>query len=227
MKKLFVLNCVVAPKGITRLNNLLTSLFERCNIDFETYHITDKIGNLADFSHLLITGSALFASEDNECDAKIYNIIQQFRDKSILGICFGHQVLAKALTKRRVCRKSNLPELGWRKVNIIENPLFKGISKPIFYESHFEEVFDLNDKFSIIASNSNCDIQGFQYDNLPIWGVQFHPEVSYEYGQHSIKNRRTIFEKKGGTFKNELQNQAQLEQNLNIFKNFIKYGSES
>ena len=223
MRKLFILNCTFAKAGIDRLNNLFISLFEKYDIDFEIYHLSDKIENLVEFTHLLISGSALLASQENENDEKLYDLVQQFMNKNILGICYGHQILAKALMKKNICRKSSTPELGWRKVKLEPNLIFKGISKPVFYESHLEEVFDLNDDFTIIASNANCDIQGFQYKDMPIWGVQFHPEVTFEYGQQSIKNKLVNNESIRNFFKNKLEDPKYIEQNFKIFENFINY----
>ncbi len=221
MRKLLILNCTFAKAGIERLNNLFLSIFEKFDIDFEIYHLTDNIENLDKFSHLIISGSALLASQKNENDKKINDIVQQFNNKSILGICYGHQILAKALMNKNVCRKSNTPELGWRKVTLTKNPLFEGISKSVFYESHLEEVFGLSNDFTIIASNSNCDIQGYQYKNLPIWGVQFHPEVTFEYGIQSIKNKLANNKDLENIFYNELKDHKDIDQNFKIFENFI------
>jgi len=221
MQKLFILNCTLATAGIERLSNLLISIFEKYYIDFEIYHLTDTIEDLDKFSHLIISGSAMFASQENEHDKKIYDIVQQFNNKRILGICYGHQILAKALMKKNVCRKSNTPELGWRKVQLAANSIFKGIANPVLYESHLEEVFDLSSDFTIIASNSNCDIQGYQYKNLPIWGVQFHPEVTFEFGKQSIKNKLANNESMRKFFNNELDDPGYIEQNFKIFENFI------
>ena len=221
MRKLLILNCTFAQAGIERLNNLFISIFEKYDIEIEIHHLTDKIENINEFSHLIISGSALFVSQENENDNKLYDIVQQFTNKRILGICYGHQILAKALMKKNVCRKSNTPELGWRNVELVSNSIFESISEPVFYESHLEEVFNLNDDFTIIASNSNCDIQGYQYKNLPIWGVQFHPEVTFAFGQQSIKNKLANNESMRKYFKNELDDPGYIEQNFKIFENFI------
>lgn len=221
MQKLLILNCTLANAGIERLNNLFISIFEKYNIDFEIYHLADIIEDPDEFSHLIISGSALFATQDNENDNKLYDIIQQFTNKSILGICYGHQILAKALMKKNICRKSNTPELGWKKVELANNSIFEGITKPVFYVSHFEEVFDLTDDFAIIASNSDCEIHSYQYKNLPIWGVQFHPEVTFAFGQQSIKNKLANHESMRKFYCNELDNPGYIEQNFKIFENFI------
>ncbi|MBT7468895.1 MAG: C26 family cysteine hydrolase domain-containing family [Candidatus Cloacimonetes bacterium] len=222
MSKLLILNCTLAEAGIARLDGLFSEILGKLNIDFESIHLSKAIGNIDRFSHLLITGSALFASQANECDEKIYEIVGTFMNKHILGICYGHQMLAKALMKKNVCRQSKTPELGWRKIELNDNALFEGIQNPVLYESHFEEVFDLDDNFRIIAKNQNCNIQSFQYKDLPIWGVQFHPEITFEYGKQSIKNSKQRFAEKGDFFKIELENKSQIEQNFKIFKNFFK-----
>ena len=221
-KKLLILNCTFAEVGIKRLNILFKSIIKNYNIEYKIYHLTEEIYDINKFSHLIISGSALFASQENENDQQIYDIVQQFNNKSILGICYGHQILAKALMNSNICRKSSTPELGWRKVELTDNPLFTGISNPVFYESHLEEVFNLSDDFQIIASNFNCDIQAYQYKNLPIWGVQFHPEVTINYGEQSIKNKLANNEYLEKIFYNELQKTKDIEQNFKIFENFLK-----
>jgi len=219
--KIFFLNCTLAESGIDRLNKLFTSILTELEIDFENHHLTENITSLDKFSHLIISGSALLVSNENDNDKKLGEIIQQFINKRILGICYGHQILAKALMKKNICRKSKTPELGWRYVSLVNNPLFKGISDPVFYESHLEEIFELDKNFTIIASNTNCDIQSYQFDNKPIWGVQFHPEVTYEYGKRSIKNKLVNNEALRKYYYNELVDSDYLKQNHMIFKNFI------
>ncbi|MDP8268685.1 MAG: gamma-glutamyl-gamma-aminobutyrate hydrolase family protein [Candidatus Tenebribacter davisii] len=219
--KIFFLNCTLAEKGIDRLNKLFTSILTELDIDFENHHLTENITFLDKFSHLIISGSALLVSNENGNDNKLNEIIQQFINKRILGICYGHQILAKVLMKRDICRKSKIPELGWRNVSLVKNPLFKGILDPVFYESHLEEIIELDDNFTIIASNTNCDIQSYQFDNKPIWGVQFHPEVTHSYGKISIKNKLANNEELKKYYYNELVDPDQLKQNHKIFKNFI------
>ena len=218
--KLLLLNCTFAETGIKRLNDLFTKIFNQYNINFTIKHLTEEINNIDEFTHLIISGSALFVSQENKNDQKIYDIVQQFNSKSILGICYGHQILAKALMNENICRKSRTPELGWRKVELADNQLFAGISKPVFYVSHLEEIFNLNNDFTIIATNSKCDIQGYQYKNLPIWGVQFHPEVTIEYGKQSIKNKLVNNIELENIFYNELNDHIDIDQNFKIFENF-------
>jgi GMP synthase-like glutamine amidotransferase len=198
---------------------------------YEIIHLGDeKLNNFKDdenvffeYSHLLITGSSLSASQGSEFDEIIIKIIQYFIkiQKPILGICHGHQMIARALAGNETCRKAKTPEFGWKKMQIKDNPLFKGISNPVFLESHYDEVCNLSDEFKIIATNQDCDIQAFQYKNLPVWGVQFHPEMQFENGSTMVKNHLLEFPKDKQFYKNELDNKEQIEQSFLIFKNFL------
>jgi GMP synthase (glutamine-hydrolysing) len=103
-------------------------------------------------------------------------------------------------------------------MQIKENPLFTGISSPVFLESHYDEVCNFNDYFTIIATNEDCAVQAFQYKNLPVWGVQFHPEMQFENGNEMVKNHLLEFPNDNKYYKDELENEIQIKQNFLIFK---------
>ena len=139
---------------------------------YEIVHLNDeKLNNFrvnervfSKYSHLLVTGSSLSASQGSEFDDIIIKVIQYFIkiQKPILGICHGHQMLARAILGNSACRKAKTPEFGWKKMQVKDNPLFKGISNPVFLESHYDEVCNLTADFQIIATNNECNIKAFQ-----------------------------------------------------------------
>lgn len=198
---------------------------------YEIIHLGDEKLNgfmddekmFSEYSHLLVTGSSLSASQGSEFDEIIIKVIQYFikNQKRILGICHGHQMLARALAGSDACRKAKNPEFGWKKIQIKDNPLFKGISNPVFLESHYDEVCNLPEDFQIIATNNECDIQAFQYKKLPVWGVQFHPEMQFENGSAMVRSHLDEFPHDKEFYRNELDNEVHIHQNFLIFKNFI------
>ena len=138
------------------------------------------------FDRVIISGSELSASKSHIEESDVFSIINEFifGCKPILGICYGHQMLARALNGGDCCIPAETPEFGFTKVTLDEdNILFKGISNPEIMESHFDQVVDLDDSFKIIATNDKTKIQAFQWGDNLVWGVQFHPEMSYLEGE--------------------------------------------
>ncbi len=227
---LLAFNTIITEKYKTGFDEKTLPLIMN-GFPYEIVHLDDEKLNdfkvdenvFSKYSHLLVTGSSLSASQGSEFDEIIIKVIQYFIkiQKPILGICHGHQMLARALAGDAACRKAKTPEFGWKKMQIKENPLFKGITNPVFLESHYDEVCNLPDDFQIIATNNDCETQAFQYKDLPVWGVQFHPEMQFENGSEMVKNHLLEFPKDKQYYKNELDNKEQIEQNFLIFKNFL------
>ena len=106
-------------------------------------------------------------------------------DLPILGICAGHQFMARFFGGD--VKPSKVPEFGKVELTIIhENDvLFEGVPiKSIVWESHNDEVTALPLDFNHIAKSENCDIQAMIHKNKPLFGLQFHPEVEHtQYGE--------------------------------------------
>lgn len=133
---------------------------------------------LSQYSRLIVSGSEVSVLAPPAWQPRLETIIRAFLDagKPVLGICYGHQLLASVLAGKGCVRRSPSPEFGWTRVSLEANPLFSGIEDPVFMVSHYDEVIGLNDDFGVIAANSRCGVHAFQYQNRPVWGVQFHPE---------------------------------------------------
>jgi GMP synthase (glutamine-hydrolysing) len=108
----------------------------------------------------------------------------------ILGICAGHQYMARYYGG--LVKPSKTPEYGKVELLVVEpdSPLFKGVpSRSIVWESHNDEVVVLPDDFMLLAESVNCKVQAMQHKTRPLYGLQFHPEVEHtEYGEVIFKN---------------------------------------
>jgi GMP synthase (glutamine-hydrolysing) len=111
-------------------------------------------------------------------------------DFPILGICAGHQFMARFFGGE--VKPSKIPEFGQVEMTLIkdDNALFEGVlKKSIVWESHNDEVTILPKDFFRIAESENCKIQAMQHKKKQFYGLQFHPEVEHtEYGERIFKN---------------------------------------
>lgn len=153
--------------------------------------------NLDEYDHIIVSGSEDSVLNDKKYIHEEMKLIRKCVDKRIptLGICFGHQMIARALLGLDGVRRTKTPEIGWKRVTVHKTgPLFEGLENEFFiFNSHFDEVCNLSDDFEIQASSEMCDTQVFQVKGKPVWGIQFHPEIDVESGKKFINDLKQIF----------------------------------
>ncbi len=107
----------------------------------------------------------------------------------ILGICYGMQTLAEQMGGHVI--SADQKEFGHSELNIVNDSiLFKGLENKInVWMSHGDQVQDLPDEFNLVASTSTSPIAAMEHNDLPIYAIQFHPEVTHtEYGKDILDN---------------------------------------
>ncbi|WP_077369623.1 DUF1284 domain-containing protein [Anaerosalibacter sp. Marseille-P3206] len=222
---ILILNCLLEEKSVNDFNKAMKKHLGNLPINYEIIRVREagKIANLNVYSHLIISGSGASPAEDNPWNSDLEKIIKHFvnNKKPILGICYGHQFLVRVLAGVDHVRKAEKGEIGFASIDIDDNEIFNGIVDPVFSVAHYEEVFDLNEDFKIIARNKNCAVHAFQYKNLPIWGTQFHPE----YGPEDTRANINEYREKDPDFEKyyiyDLEDEKKTIQNKLIFDNFI------
>jgi len=123
-----------------------------------------------------------------ECQKKV---------KNILAICWGMQVAVTA-AGGVVKKSSNGAHIGIANELIINNeglehPLYKGkknnFNTPAF---NFDEVVTLPENGVCLASNKINKVQSiyFKINNNNVWGLQYHPEITYQKMIQLIKFRK-------------------------------------
>ena len=90
---------------------------------FDSYRASagDLPIELDNYSHVFITGSSASVLDDREWMRAEAELIQSAVEKGkvILGSCFGHQILARALFGMKAVRARQTPEVGWPDIEII------------------------------------------------------------------------------------------------------------
>lgn len=102
----------------------------------------------------------------------------------VLGICYGQQELAFRLHKDNVVagvhREYGSAELTASKsINAHVDRLFQGIDGAMkVWMSHGDKLAKLPEGFHTIATTRNSEYAAIAHDTQPIYGIQFHPEVT-------------------------------------------------
>lgn len=108
----------------------------------------------------------------------------------LLGICYGAQMMAYQGGGN--VEPANSREYGRANLTFVDHnsPLLKGIEEGAqVWMSHGDTITAIPDDFEIIASTAKVKIAAYQSKNLPLWGVQFHPEVFHSTcGLQLLKN---------------------------------------
>lgn len=134
----------------------------------------------SDFSHYILTGSeASILEREPWAEAEADLVRRAFAGgASILGSCYGHQLLAYALFGPERIARCPAPEVGWMPVEIrAASPLLGPAGRAFVFQHHFDEVRDLPAGCTALASSEVCSIQAFGVDGRNVWGLQMHPEI--------------------------------------------------
>jgi len=107
----------------------------------------------------------------------------------MLGLCYGHQLLAHTLGGKVVA--GTIREYGQKILNVKKTGgLLKGLKKKEqIWMSHGDTVVSLPAGFEAIASTQHTRIAAFANEKSKIYGLQFHPEVTHTlHGKKIFEN---------------------------------------
>ncbi len=163
------------------------------------------------FDGLIWGGSSLNIYNDTPEIKKQIEFMKncQNKVKNILGICWGMQVAVTAAGGQ--VKKANTSHVGIAKeIEIneygLKHPLYKDKEKkfnsPAF---NYDEVVKIPENGICLASNKINKVQSlyFQINKTRVWGLQYHPEITYEKMISLINFRRKRLIEYRKVFKNE------------------------
>ena len=107
----------------------------------------------------------------------------------ILGICYGHQLLAY-LAGGKIAPADAGSEYGKTAVSVRKSVLFEGVPhESVCWMSHTDAVQVPPPGFSVLAATAHCPVAAIGDDSRRLYGVQFHPEVTHTaYGTKMLQN---------------------------------------
>lgn len=155
-----------------------------------------------EFTHVVHSGSALSICDDAPFQEEAETFIRRAVDGGVrqMGICYGHQLLARAVSGRDAVRRNpSGGETGW--LEVLWSPFASallGIPRSTrLFQFHYDEVVRLPDGAAVLAWSPVSFIESFVSFDLGLFGVQFHPEFGREPGNALFLRERAKIESKG------------------------------
>jgi len=188
--KIGILETGHVPEGLAEKHGTYPDMFSRLleghGLAFETYTVVDGQfpKSVHDCDGWLITGSRHGAYEPHAWIPPLEEFIRKAYGAGVplVGICFGHQIMAQALGGK-VVKFSG----GWG-VGPVEYRTTGGATYQL-HAMHQDQVVEKPPEAEVIASSEHCEYAGFAYKGKAI-SFQPHPEFSTGYMRDLIEARK-------------------------------------
>lgn len=167
----------------------LACLFQRMLSDpgetWHTYRIIDgefpSDEDLHKYEGFVITGSRYDAHGSEPWILELCELIRKLHKEKmkLLGICFGHQVISRALGGK-TGRSVNGWEVGLKKISVLDalhtKPYAHKVpSSVVIIEIHQDEVYELPSNAELLASSEKTSMEMFAVEDRVLC-IQGHPE---------------------------------------------------
>jgi GMP synthase (glutamine-hydrolysing) len=176
-----------------------------------------------DADAFVITGSSSSVTERAPWMLRAEGLIREIAGagRPLLGICFGHQMIAQALGGE-VRRNPNGREMGTVRVQqVVEDRLFAGLPRAFEIQgTHVDAVVKLPTGAQVLATTPKDPNAAFRVgDNVR--GVQFHPEFDADVMRGYVQARMELVRGEGGDPEAMLAGVHDGAEGETILRNFV------
>ena len=166
---------LVVDNGSLYTKNL-TEFLSKKRIPFEA-KTPDRIDTdlLSRYGSFILSGRRENARKTNQTNSRVVRHAIESGSK-LLGICYGAEILA--LTLGGTIRKCESLRKGDETVRVSsKNDLIRADSLLVF-ESHSFEISRLPKELISVGESPSCRYEIIRHVDRPVFGTQFHPEMS-------------------------------------------------
>jgi len=190
-------------------------------------YLGEKLPSLDAVKSIIITGAGAMVTDDFPWITESAEWLARAAESQhpILGICFGHQLLAHALGGTVGDNPHGL-EVGTIPVHLTreasDDSLFRHM--PVQFAanvSHMQSVIKLPDGARLLAYSKREPVHAFSYGEL-IWGIQFHPEFDAKIVKQYIHYFDAQLKQEGRNMAALLKNAGNTLESRQLLQGFAK-----
>ena len=182
----------------------------------------------AGFAGVIVTGSAAMVTEHRDWSERSATWLHEAAHAGLplLGICYGHQLLAHALGGQ-VGNNPNGREMGTVGIDLHPqahtDPLFAGLPACFPAQAtHLQSVLQAPAGATVLARNAHDACHAFRWGER-VWGLQFHPEFSTTHMRGYIRARQDALAQEGRNAKQLAHTVSAAPLARKILRRFVRH----
>ncbi len=172
------------------------AMFERLlgeGFEVETFDVqATELPADSDHDAILITGSPVGVYDDLAWIEPLADFIRSASDRKMVGVCFGHQIMAEALGGHVVKSDKGLGA-GLHRYSVVRSePWLDGEREISIPASHQDQVVIQPPNTAIVAASDFTPYAALAWTDRPAISFQFHPEFDPAFAKALIEKRYDI-----------------------------------
>lgn len=166
--------------------HLIANRIRRLGVYSQILEAETPADQLKQFKGIILSGGpqSVYDLDSVKCDPKILDL-----NIPILGICYGHQLLAHI--QNVSVTPGSVKEYGPAQLHIKKSAgIFEGLEgQQTVWMSHGDAVAELPPGYEVMGSTPDCEYAAVGNFSKNFYGIQFHPEVTHTTsGQKILDN---------------------------------------
>jgi GMP synthase (glutamine-hydrolysing) len=169
----------------SQYTQLIARAVREANVYCEITPYNKPIEYSAELKGIILSGSPFSVNQPDALQADVQAMAEKL---PVLGVCYGAQLTAKTFGGR--VDKSDKREYGRAILQVLQpDIIFKDVpAASQVWMSHSDTIKELPAGFTLLGNTESIPVAAYKReDGLPLYGLQFHPEV-----YHSVEGKKVL-----------------------------------